>query len=135
MSLNNKTVFLTGAAGGIGAAVAKLLHQQQANLVLIGRNEANLNTVNESLGGKHTVVVADIATTEGIATVIAAAATGVDMLINNAGVNDFGLLPQQKNIAQQIAINLTAPMLLCQGLLPQLEEYWLGLWQYWLSWF
>lgn len=125
MPLQGKTVFLTGAAGGIGAALAAQLHEQQAQLVLIGRNAAALNALNIRLGGRHTVLLADIATADGIAAIIRAAEqrpSGVDLLINNAGVSHFGLLPQQQDIAQQIAINLSAPIALCQGLLPSLER-------------
>src|SRR5690242_6550923 len=49
-SLSNKTVFITGAAGGIGAASAGALYARGANLVLIGRNASPLADLARELG-------------------------------------------------------------------------------------
>jgi NAD(P)-dependent dehydrogenase (short-subunit alcohol dehydrogenase family) len=49
-SLLNKTVFITGAAGGIGAASARVLHARGANLVLTGRNASSLADLARELG-------------------------------------------------------------------------------------
>lgn len=48
-SLKNKTIILTGATGGIGQAIAQVLAQQGAKLVLIGRNESKLQSLIQKL--------------------------------------------------------------------------------------
>ncbi|WPO70371.1 short-chain dehydrogenase/reductase [Streptomyces sp. KN37] len=54
-SLSNKTVFITGAAGGIGAASARALHARGANLVLTGRNASSLDDLARELGEKRSL--------------------------------------------------------------------------------
>ncbi|MGW0551647.1 short-chain dehydrogenase/reductase [Streptomyces altiplanensis] len=49
-SLTGKTVLITGAAGGIGAACARLLHARGANLVLTGRNASSVAALARELG-------------------------------------------------------------------------------------
>ncbi|WP_327188208.1 short-chain dehydrogenase/reductase [Streptomyces sp. NBC_01334] len=49
-SLLKKAVFITGAAGGIGAATARVLHARGANLVLTGRNASSLTDLARELG-------------------------------------------------------------------------------------
>ncbi|WNG88023.1 SDR family NAD(P)-dependent oxidoreductase [Mycobacterium sp. ITM-2016-00317] len=48
--LNGKVVMITGAASGIGASVARLLHQRGARLVLVDIDESGLHTLAGELG-------------------------------------------------------------------------------------
>ena len=60
MSLNNKTVILTGASKGIGKALALELAIQKANLCLIARSETELKEVKdqiEAIGSKAIIFV------------------------------------------------------------------------------
>ncbi|MEP3304223.1 MAG: SDR family NAD(P)-dependent oxidoreductase, partial [Roseibium sp.] len=50
MNFENKTIIVTGASSGIGAAAARLLSEAGANLVLAARREAMLEEVRQSLG-------------------------------------------------------------------------------------
>ncbi|WP_200821245.1 SDR family NAD(P)-dependent oxidoreductase [Oceanicoccus sp. KOV_DT_Chl] len=123
MNLNGKTCLLTGASGGIGAAIATALDKAGARLILVGRNQSNLNVLMENLSGKHhTAIAADLGTDQGIDQIHQACTDGIDYLINNAGVNYFGLLPEQsaQQLRQMLEINVLAPMLLIQSLLPTL---------------
>lgn len=128
MELTNKTVVLTGASGGIGRALALQLARDNATLVLVGRNQEQLDRVKTELpAGSHAwVVSADIATDEGRHRIAALCTQigSIDALINCAGVNDFALFHQQKAamIAQLINVNVTAPILLTQRLLPLLQK-------------
>lgn len=133
MQFANKKVVLTGASGGIGQALAQILAQNAAQLVLVGRDEKKLQAVKASLPGGSTVylVAADIATDEGrqrVATVCTRLGS-IDVLVNCAGINDFALFEQQKAamIAQLIDTNVTAPILLTQRLLPLLAKSGAGL--------
>lgn len=125
MNIEGKKVVLTGATGGIGKAIASKLARAGASLVLVSRNEAQLEVVREGLPGTgHQVVAADVTTEEGRAAVLEAVAAGVDMLVNNAGINHFGLLQQQteQQLRGMFEVNTLAPMMLTQALLPQLQE-------------
>ena len=73
------------------------------------------------------MVAADLATTEGRERLVAAAQAypgGIDVLINNAGVNRFDLLDRQSDhdLETVVNTNLLAPMLLTQKLLPLLRQ-------------
>ena len=75
----------------------------------------------------HVAVVADIASDDGRAHLRnfceSLEPNGISLLINCAGVNEFGLFEErsQAAIADTININLIAPMLICQDLLPMLR--------------
>ncbi|PHS69045.1 MAG: short chain dehydrogenase [Methylophaga sp.] len=119
----NKTFVLTGASGGIGSEITKSLAEQGATLVLIGLNRNELDQLNQSIGGQHHIIEADISTTEGRDTIFQYCQQlnqGIDTLINNAGIGQFSLFQDMDDdhIAAIININLTSTILLSQKLLP-----------------
>ncbi|MCG6241528.1 SDR family oxidoreductase [Vibrio diabolicus] len=128
MIINNSTILLTGATGGIGQAIAQELAKRGASLILVGRNEESLQTLQRELSNpeRHNLVVADITSSEGLTAIKDRARQHqkVDALINNAGSNDFSLLSHKRptQIADEIQLNLVAPMLLCQSALTWLKQ-------------
>lgn len=125
MNVEGKTVVLTGATGGIGQAFAQTLAKEGAQLILVSRSRDKLKVLISSLaGGGHSSVAADLGTGEGRQAVVAACRAGLDILINNAGVNQFGLLQSQseQQLRDMFELNTIAPMLLTQALLPQLRS-------------
>ena len=59
--LDNKVAVITGAAGGIGRAAAKLFSQEGARLMLVDLDEANLSSMVEEIGSdKASYVAADV---------------------------------------------------------------------------
>jgi len=123
MQLENKRTLLTGASGGIGQAIATELDKHSARLLLVGRNEAKLQQLQDSLSGDHEIIIADLNTREGRATVLGACQReGLDLYISAAGVLDFNLYENQDSdrIEQMMATNLVSPILLCQQLIPLL---------------
>ncbi len=62
MNIHNSTILLTGATGGIGRVIAQELATRGASLILVGRNEESLQTLQRELSNpeRHDVVVADI---------------------------------------------------------------------------
>jgi len=125
MDINGKTVVLTGATGGIGKAIATAVASQGGKLVLVGRSQEKLQVLVTTLPGTgHTAVAADITTAQGREAVLSCSA-GVSVLVNNAGVNHFGLLEQQgeAELRQMLELNTLAPMMLIQALLPELSRH------------
>ena len=124
---SNKTILLTGAAGGIGSEIAIALSAAGATLVLVGLEQNNLDQLNQNIGGQHHTLTADIATSEGrdkILQYCQKLTDGIDILINNAGIGQFSLFQDMdsEHISAIININLTGTILLTQTLLPTLLE-------------
>lgn len=120
--LNGRTALVTGATGGIGAAIATALHGRGAHVVLSGTRVAVLEERAAALGDRVSVVAADLGdldSIEGLAKrAEAAAGGGVDILVNNAGITRDGLLIRMKDEDWDavIAVNLTAGFRLSRAL-------------------
>lgn len=87
-SLKDMVVVITGASAGIGRAVAEECHRRGARLVLAARRMEKLEELNQSLGGQHLCVAADVAKTEDCRRLIDESVQHfgrVDTLICNAG--------------------------------------------------
>ncbi len=87
LQLNGKTALVTGSTAGIGLAIAKRLAAEGVEVVISGRSQAKLDAAAAEVGaiGAVRAVLADAATAEGAATLIAAAPE-VDILVNNLGI-------------------------------------------------
>ena len=117
MELRGSSVLLTGATGGLGAAIARSLTAQGASLVLTGRNEEILAALAAELDAK--LVIADL-TDRGAVRGLIDAHGHIDILIANAGVPASGPLESfdEPEIDRIIEANLTAPIQLARGLAP-----------------
>ncbi len=115
-TITGKKVLLTGAAGGIGQAIARRLAQAGAELVLTGRNREILTALGSEL--KAQVIVADIATPEGVRALLEQAGAA-DILIANAGLPapSSGGQGTFDEIAAVLDVNLLAPVLMTRGLM------------------
>ena len=116
---------LTGASGGIGAAIARQLAPVSTLLILVGRNRAALEALQQALAPCAVHLVCGDLSNPATLTEIDAAARrlgGINLLVNNAGVSDFHAFESQAPdvIANLLATNLLAPMLLTQRLIPLL---------------
>ncbi len=109
--LTGKTALVTGATGGIGAAIARTLHGQGAHVVLSGTREAVLEALAAELGGRTSIAAANLGDAESVDGLVgrAEAATGqLDILVANAGITKDGLLMRMKDEdwEQVLKINL-----------------------------
>lgn len=124
--LDGATVLLTGASGGIGARIAEEFAAVGANLVLTGRREDALAVVADRVserGSTATVLPADLADLDAIPSLAAraeAAFGSIDVLVHNAGLEAAASFTafSRDEITSMVEVNLTAPMLLTQAILP-----------------
>lgn len=128
--LAGRVAVVTGGGKGLGRAMASGLAAAGAHIVICGRTAADLDdTVAEieAGGGRAIAVVADLAVPEQIPPVVDAAVDafgGVDIVVNNAVDPAFGRPLADGDaefIAKVMAVNVTAPLLVCQAALPYLE--------------
>ncbi len=130
MDLKSASILITGAGSGIGQALSLRLAEHSPRLTLVGRRQQPLDDLADrirQLGGAAQVVPADLTEPGAPAQVVAAARAefgGVNVLVNNAGNVRAGRLEtiEEFEVVAQIALNLTAPILLTQAALPSLRE-------------
>ncbi|MGC5615115.1 SDR family NAD(P)-dependent oxidoreductase [Georgenia sp. Z1491] len=129
-SLEGKKVVLTGASRGIGEAIAEVLAEAGADLVLSGRDEAALEDTAAAVRAKGRtahLVPADLTTPAGARELGRKALEifgHVDVLINNAGVAHIAPYTEltQEQWDATLAVNLTAPFALTQEIAPSMIE-------------
>jgi len=118
------THLITGAGSGIGAALARVLHERGDDLLLVARSDERAAELREEFAGAETVV-ADLEDSAALERALAADSlpARLDSLVHAAGyvdlqpVADFDLGSWQR----QLAVNLTAAALLARATLPALR--------------
>ena len=120
--LDGKAALVTGASGGIGAAIARGLHAQGAAVALSGTREAALAALARELGERAHVCPADLAdpaAPDALVAAAEAAAGPLHVLVNNAGVTRDGLALRMKDADWQavLELDLSAPFRLARAAL------------------
>lgn len=108
-NLSGKCALVTGASGGLGAAIAKDLHAAGATVALSGTREAALQGLADELGERVHVVPCNLSDMDAVDNLIkdAEAAMGqVDILVNNAGVTRDGLAMRMKDEDWDTVLNV-----------------------------
>ena len=129
-TLHNKVVVITGAASGIGQALARSIASRGAVLALVDVDDAGLESICAELSetgtavSSHIVDVSDRGTMEQLPQDIVNAHGSVDVLINNAGVN-VGAMFDDHSIDDAewlLGINLNGVIYGCKFFLPYLKQ-------------
>jgi NAD(P)-dependent dehydrogenase (short-subunit alcohol dehydrogenase family) len=117
-------ILITGASRGIGRAIALRLAAKNTELLLVGRNKADLEKTSveaKEAGAQTRVMPCNLADPSQLDILIKeVAASPLDVLVNNAGVSHVKPVEEQTMAEWQdsLAVNVTAPFLLCRGLVP-----------------
>jgi 3-oxoacyl-[acyl-carrier protein] reductase len=111
--LTGKTALVTGATGGIGAAIARSLHKQGAAVAISGTRAEVLEALKAELGERVHVLACNLGNPEEVEKLVPAAEAAMgalDILVNNAGITRDGLAMRMKDDdwAQVLDVNLTA---------------------------
>lgn len=119
--LTGKIALVTGASGGIGGAVARMLHGQGATVALSGTRREALDALAAELGERAQVFPADLGKTEeveALATTVEEKLGRIDILVHNAGVTRDNLFLRMKDEEwdQVISVNLTAGFRLARAI-------------------
>lgn len=123
--LDGRRIVITGAASGIGKAIAELFHREGAQLSLIDCDARGLATVAEAL--KAVALPLDLSESGAIAPAVDRAAKemgGLDGVVNCAAMGIARAIEETDLalLSKFLAINLTAPYLLCRAALPYLRK-------------
>ena len=130
-----KTAIVTGAAQGIGAAIALRLAAEGAAVACLDVTTdaieavaAEINTESAEAGGRAVALRCDVTDEDGVAAAVAQAAEElgpITNLCNIAGVGGFAHTPEQSLSGWDkiIAVNLTGTFLMCRAVLPGMLEH------------
>jgi len=129
MRLEGRTALITGAAGGIGRAIAVSLARRRCHLALADIDESGMSATADLAGvygvrvTRHRLDVADRAAVSGLPAVVAAEHPGVDLLVNNAGVAVGGTFEQvsEEDFEWLFEINFWGVVRMTRAFLPLLR--------------
>lgn len=126
-----QTVVITGASSGFGEAFARELAPQCAHMLLVARREEKLQALANELAQAHSVQIeviacdlADSAARARLTKKLAAITTDSLLLINNAGLGDYGEFQSAsaETNHRMMAVNMAAPVELTHALLPAMAS-------------
>jgi 3-oxoacyl-[acyl-carrier protein] reductase len=125
--LNGQTAIVTGAATGLGEAIARRLAQAGAKLVIADLNEQGAQEVANSLGGAFAIQT-DVACTRSVENTVAEVLTRtgqIDIVVNNAGIagRSAPIWEQtDEDWRKIISINLAGTFNVCRAVLPHMRK-------------
>ncbi|WP_158241777.1 SDR family NAD(P)-dependent oxidoreductase [Tabrizicola sp. TH137] len=125
-TLQGRTALVTGASSGIGLAAAQTLAAAGARVILAARGAERLQTAARAIGETAVAIPCDLSTATGIEALtdgLARRGLAPDILINNAGAIDRAGFDDvaRADWDRVMALNVTAPMLLAQALVPAMR--------------
>lgn len=120
--LSGKGALVTGATGGIGGAIAKILHARGAKVVISGTREEKLAELAGELGDNVFIAPCNLMDRAAVSQLYAKAeelAGQIDIVVNNAGITKDNLFLRMKDEEWDdvINVNLSAAFAVCRGAL------------------
>lgn len=121
--MTGKTIVITGASDGIGAAAVRHLCHRGENVVVVGRSESKTTALADDVGADSFVAdFADLSQVRELAQQLRSRYARIDVLANNAGVMAFPLQRTGDGFEKTYQVNYLAPFLLTTLLLDVLLE-------------
>jgi NAD(P)-dependent dehydrogenase (short-subunit alcohol dehydrogenase family) len=125
--MKDSVVVVTGASGGIGAALAELVAQRGARPVLLARRESELRAVAARSGPAALPIVTDVTCREQVARAVAAALARfgqIDVWVNNAGRGITRLVSEltDDDFDEMMRVNVKSALYGMQAVLPHFRE-------------
>lgn len=126
-NVNGRTVFITGAARGIGAETARRLHSKGANVALVGLEPERLEALGAELGDRAFAVEADVTDFDALERAVSATVErfgGIDVGIANAGIAYTGPLATapMEQVERTLAVNFLGVWRTDRALIAQITE-------------
>jgi len=117
-----RTALVTGAASGIGRAIASRFSAEGATVIAVDRDAGPLSALAQEIGA--TPLVIDLSDIAGLPAAIESVAGRVDILVNNAGIQHVEPLESFPIATFEtiLRIMLTAPFVLTRAVLPGMYE-------------
>ena len=95
-ALKNKKALVTGASGGIGGAISRVLHAQGVEVALAGRNRQALERLKSELGNNSEVIVGDFSQADTVESMLEkASSNGRKNMIKGFGINKISQIYKQ----------------------------------------
>jgi glucose 1-dehydrogenase len=125
--LDRRTVVVTGAGSGIGAATARALTAAGARVLGVDRDEEGLRTTRSAAGAKMQILAVDLLDPDAPQRVVSAAVDTfgeLSTLVHIAGVSRWNYIPDvtREHLEFQVGVNVYAPFFLTQAALPHLRD-------------
>ena len=118
INFKNKKILITGASGGIGNALVKKFDSLEGNILATGTKTEKLNSLKKDFPNINILKfdISDHTKIEEFVENVSSQLTGLDVLINNAGINmdNLSLRMKDEEWKKVIDINLGSTFLLCK---------------------
>lgn len=126
MRLANRRILVTGAASGIGEAVAVLFREEGARVAMLDRAEDRLHAAAARVGERALPFVADVSDEAAVAHAVEAASRamgGLDGVVNSAGIDLLRPFAEMSaaDWRRIMAVDVDGPFLVCRAALPALR--------------
>ena len=120
--MSDRTALVTGAASGIGRAIARRFAADGAKVIAVDRDANSLHAMTDEIGAVPLVI--DLSDIENLPTALEQVAGTVDILVNNAGIQHVERLEDFPIATFEtiLRIMLTAPFVLTRAVLPGMYE-------------
>lgn len=129
-SLKDKVVLVTGASGGIGSEVCRVLSKAGAKIALSGTRIERLEEVQKSLSGESALFpcnLSDGAAVDALIGQVVEKFGQIDVLVNNAGLtaDNLAMRIKDEDWAKVLEVNLTSAFRLCKAAIrPMMKNRW-----------